>query len=72
MRVDRGLLWLAALAGLLAGISLATHRRLERERTTSKTHPEPLERWEDEGGGVPVQSADGDVTNVRQVKPAPT
>ena len=68
MRVQRGLLWLAAFAGLIAGASLATHRRFERDRRASRAQPEPLERWEGEGGGVPVPMS-GELRNARQVTP---
>jgi hypothetical protein len=66
----RGLLWIAALAGLVAGASLTTHRRNQRERTASPAQPEPLNRWEGEGGGVPVTvSSTGELKNARQVSP---
>jgi len=48
-----GLLWIAGIIGALAGVTLATHRRLERRRIASRTQPEPLQRWEGEGGAVP-------------------
>ena len=63
-----GLLWLAGAAGLLAGASLVTHRRFERERSASRAQPEPLTRWEGEGGGVPTPVS-GEVKNVRQTSP---
>jgi hypothetical protein len=65
-----GLLWLAGLAGLLAGASLATHRRRERDRVASPTRPEPLTRWEGEGGAVPTP-ASGELRSARQTTPQP-
>jgi hypothetical protein len=56
MRVTRSLVWIAGLAGLLAGASLATHRRHERERRASSAKPEPLQTWEGEGGAVPLRT----------------
>lgn len=47
-----GLLWIAGIVGALAGVTLATHRRRERDRSASRTQPEPLRRWEGEGGAV--------------------
>jgi hypothetical protein len=64
----RGLLWIAALAGVVAGASLVTHRRNQRGLNASAAQPEPLNRWEGEGGGVPVALA-GEVRNARQVAP---
>lgn len=60
-----GLLWLAALAGLVAGATLATHRRSERNRVGSNAQPEPLTRWEGEGGAVPTPMS-GELRNARQ------
>ena len=54
--MNRSLIWIAALAGLLAGASLATHRRRERERRLSPAKPEPLQTWEGEGGAVPLRT----------------
>lgn len=65
-----GLLWLAGVAGLLAGASLATHRRCERDRRACEGAPEPLARWEGEGGAVPVPMT-GEQKNARQVSPEP-
>ncbi|MED5618998.1 hypothetical protein [Ideonella sp. BN130291] len=56
MKSTRGLVWLAGLAGLLAGISLSTHRRREAERRTLRVKPEPLQTWEGEGGAVPLRT----------------
>jgi hypothetical protein len=64
------LLWLAGIAGLLAGASLATHRRREQGRVASRGQPEPLQRWEGEGGAVPTPLS-GEVRNVRHT-PAST
>lgn len=70
MAIARGLLWIAALAGAVAGASLATHRRNQREHKTPAAQPEPLTRWEGEGGGVPVPvSGTGELKNARQVSP---
>lgn len=63
-----GLLLVAGVAGLLAGASLATHRRSERQRRASAATPEPLSRWEGEGGGVPLPVS-GELRNARQVSP---
>ena len=52
----RGLAWIAGIAGLLAGASLATHRRREDERRSLSTKPEPLQTWEGEGGAVPLRT----------------
>jgi hypothetical protein len=46
------LFWIGALAGLAAGLSYATHRRLEDGRRASAGPAEPLQRWEGEGGTV--------------------
>jgi len=54
--MNRSLIWIAALAGLLAGASLSTHRRRERERRLSPAKPEPLQTWEGEGGAVPLRT----------------
>ena len=43
-------------AGLLAGASLSTHRRRERERRLSPAKPEPLQAWEGEGGALSVRT----------------
>jgi hypothetical protein len=56
MKSTRGLVWIAGLAGLLAGISLNTHRRREAERRTLRVKPEPLQTWEGEGGAVPLRT----------------
>jgi hypothetical protein len=52
----RTLVLVAAVAGVLAGISLATHRRRERDRLAVRSQPQPLQTWEDEGGAVPLRS----------------
>ena len=66
----RGLLWIAGLAGAVAGASLAVHRRNESAQRASAKQPEPLNRWEGEGGGVPVTvGATGELKNARQVSP---
>lgn len=66
----RGLLWIAGLAGAVAGASLAMHRRNQREHNASAKQPEPINRWEGEGGGVPVTVAGtGELKNARQVSP---
>lgn len=52
----RGLVWVAGIAGLLAGASLSSHRRRERERVASRAKPEPLQTWEGEGGAVPLRT----------------
>jgi hypothetical protein len=52
----RTLVLVAAAAGVLAGISLATHRRREHDRRAVQSKPEPLQTWEDEGGAVPLRS----------------
>jgi hypothetical protein len=52
----RTLVLLAAAAGVLAGFSLATHRRRERDRVAVRGQPEPLQTWEDEGGAVPLRT----------------
>lgn len=56
MRATRSLVWIAGLAGLLAGASLAHHRRHERDRRASPAKPEPLQTWEGEGGAVPLRT----------------
>jgi len=56
MTVARSLVWIAGVAGLLAGYSLASHRRFERERRALAAKPEPLQTWEGEGGAVPLRS----------------
>jgi hypothetical protein len=56
MRMTRSLVWMAGLAGVLAGASLATHRRNERERRALTGKPEPLQTWEGEGGAVPLRT----------------
>ena len=56
MNSTRGLVWIAGLAGLLAGASLATHRRREDARRSLRTKPEPLQTWEGEGGAVPLRT----------------
>jgi hypothetical protein len=65
-----GLLWLAGLAGLLAGASLAAHRRSERNRVGLRGQPEPLTRWEGEGGAVPTPMS-GELRNARQTPAQP-
>jgi hypothetical protein len=52
----RTLVLVAAVAGVLAGISLATNRRRERDRLAVRSQPQPLQTWEDEGGAVPLRS----------------
>lgn len=52
----RTLVFLATVVGVLAGMSLATHRRLERQRRTAAAPPQPLQTWEGEGGAVPLRS----------------
>ena len=56
MMSTRGLALIAGVAGLLAGASLTTHRRRERERCASRAKPEPLQTWEGEGGAVPLRT----------------
>lgn len=62
----RTLVLVAAVAGVFAGFSLATHRRRERERTSVRSQPEPLQTWEDEGGAVPLR----DGRTAQQVTPS--
>lgn len=64
----RTLVFLAAAAGVLAGISLATHRRREGERRMVQAKPEPLQTWEDEGGAVPLRTG----RTAQQVTPSAT
>lgn len=64
----RTLVFLAAAAGVLAGISLATHRRREGERRAVQAQPEPLQTWEDEGGAVPLRTG----RTAQQVTPSAT
>ena len=52
----RGLVWIAGIAGLLAGASLSTHRRREADRSALRAKPEPLQTWEGEGGAVPLRT----------------
>lgn len=66
MSATRSLVWIAGLAGLLAGASLATHRRNERERRALRGQSEPLQTWEGEGGAVPV----GTGRTAQQVTPS--
>ena len=66
MSATRSLLWIAGLAGLLAGASLATHRRHERDRRSLTAKPEPLQTWEGEGGAVPLRTG----RTAQQVSPA--
>ena len=54
MASTRTLVWIAGLAGLLAGITLSAHRRREAERRSSPAKPEPVRTWEEEGGSVPL------------------
>jgi len=56
MHATRSLVWIAGLAGVLAGASLAMHRRNERERRASPAKPEPVQTWEGEGGAVPLRT----------------
>jgi hypothetical protein len=56
MASTRTLVWIAGLAGLLAGISLSTHRRREAGRRLSPAKPEPVQTWEEEGGSVPLHT----------------
>jgi hypothetical protein len=56
MHATRSLVWIAGLAGVLAGVSLAMHRRNERERCASSAKPEPVQTWEGEGGAVPLRT----------------
>jgi hypothetical protein len=56
MHGTRSLVWIAGLAGVLAGASLAMHRRNERERRVSPAKPEPVQTWEGEGGAVPLRT----------------
>lgn len=56
MSVTRSLVWVAGFAGLLAGASLASHRRVERDRRALAGKPEPLQTWEGEGGAVPLRT----------------
>lgn len=68
MAVSRTLFWLAATAGAMAGMSLATHRRREAERCASRAKPAPVQTWEDEGGAVPLN----DGRTAQQVTPSAT
>lgn len=66
----RTLLWIAGLAGVVAGASLATHRRNLRDQKATAQQHEPVAQWESEGGGVPVTVAStGELKNARQVAP---
>lgn len=56
MAVSRSLFWLGAIVGMMAGISLATHRRREQERRALSAKPEPVQTWEGEGGAVPLRT----------------
>jgi len=55
MLSTRSLVWMSALAGVLAGASLTTHRQREGARRRPAAQPEPLQTWEGEGGAVPVR-----------------
>lgn len=68
MSIKRTVLWMAGIGGMLAGASLAAHRRAERERRVSPATPEPLQTWESEGGAVPVSPA----RTAQQVTPSVT
>lgn len=49
------LLYLAAGAAVLTSVGMNAWRRAEAARNdTPKAKPEPLQRWEGEGGAVPV------------------
>jgi len=56
MTMTRSLVWVAGMAGLLAGASLAVHRRNERDRRALEAKPEPVQTWEGEGGAVPMRT----------------
>ena len=64
----RTLVMIATAAGVFAGVSLATHRRRERERCAMQSKPEPLQTWEDEGGAVPLRTG----RTAQQVTPSAT
>jgi len=66
---NRSLAFIAALAGLLAGASLTTHRRREAERRKPAAKPEPLQTWEGEGGSVPMRTGS---RTAQQVTPSTT
>jgi hypothetical protein len=66
MNATRSLVLIAGVAGLIAGASLATHRRRERDRRALNAKPEPVQTWEGEGGAVPMTSG----RTAQQVSPS--
>ena len=53
MQHTRSMFWLAAgAAAVCAGMAMSRNARARRLR--SRSRPEPLNRWENEGGAVPV------------------
>jgi hypothetical protein len=65
---SRSLFWFAGLVGVMAGVSLAHHRRQEAQRRASPAAPEPVQTWEAEGGAVPVSPS----RTAQQVAPSVT